>query len=78
MRNKRVVNMIRKLLTEKEEMSTDGIHQQLLGKSYCPSKQHLGVILTSLTFVTSDKTFTDEHGSVRNLWRLRDEAPTDN
>ena len=78
MRNKRVVNMIRKLLTERKEMSTDGIHQQLLDKSYCPTKQHLGVILASLTFVTSDKTFTDEHGSVRNLWRLKDETPTNN
>lgn len=69
--------MIRKVLSEKEEMSTEGIHQRMLGKSYCPSKQHLGVILTSLTFVTSEKTFTDEHGSVRNLWRLKREATTD-
>lgn len=78
MRNKRVVSMIKKLLSEQKVMSTEEIHGRMVDKKYCPSRKHLGTILASLNFVVSDETFSNEHGSIRNLWRLKDETPTDN
>ena len=70
--------MIKKLLSEEKVLSTEEIHGRMVDKKYCPSRKHLGNILASLNFVVSDETFSNEHGSTRNLWRLKNEAPTDN
>ena len=78
MRNKRVISMIEKLLSEQKVMSAEEIHEKMLGKNFCPTKQHLGVILSSLPSVTSDASYKSENGVPRNLWRLKDETPTDN
>jgi hypothetical protein len=79
MRNKRVLNMIKKLLSENKVMSTQQIHEQMVGKRYCPSRNHLGTILASLPWVEVHGDYNiKETGSKRNLWRMRDEAPTDN
>jgi len=78
MRNKRVISMIEKLLRKGDVLSTEEIHSSMKGKNYCPTKQHLGVILSSLPSVTSDTSYKSENGVPRNLWRLKDETPTDN
>lgn len=79
MRNKRVVSVIKKLLSENDVMSTRQIREQMIGKKYCPTTGHLGTILASLPWVEVDGEYSaKEGGGKRNLWRLKDETPTDN
>jgi len=79
MRNKRVLTLVKKLLSENEVLSTQQIHEQMIGKRYCPSRNHLGTILASLPWVEVDGGYSvKEGGGKRNLWRLKDETPTDN
>ncbi len=73
-----MISMIEKLLSEEKVLSTEEIHGRMVDKKYCPSRKHLGNILASLNFVISDETFSNETGSIRNLWRLKNETPTDN
>ncbi len=73
-----MISMIEKLLSEEKVLSTEEIHGRMVEKNYCPSRQHLGVILASLPFVTSDDSYNNENGTPHNLWRLKNEAPTDN
>jgi hypothetical protein len=70
--------MIEKLLSEEKVLSTEEIHGRMVDKKFCPSRQHLGVILSSLTTVTSEDSYNDDRGAALNLWRLKNETPTDN
>ena len=75
MRNRRVVNFVKKILSEHDVMSTQQIHQRMADKKYCPSMRHLGTILASLPWVEVEGR---EIKSRTNLWRLKDETSTDN
>ena len=75
MRNKRVLSLVKKLLSEHEVLSTQEIHEQMIGKRYCPTMGHLATILTSLPWVEVEGR---DNKNRTNLWRLKDETPTDN
>ena len=70
MRNKWIVNRVMKMLREADTMlSTEELYEGVLTLKRCPTRQHLGVILASLTDVVAEG---------EGLWRLKDETPTDN
>jgi len=58
------------MLQETDTMlSTEELYEGVLSLKRCPTRQHLGVILASLPNVVAEG---------EGLWRLKDEAATDN
>ena len=61
---------VMKMLQETDTMlSTEELYEGVLSLKRCPTRQHLGVILSSLPNVVAEG---------EGLWRLKDETAIDN
>tara|TARA_Y100000004_G_scaffold180887_1_gene225987 strand:- start:439 stop:651 length:213 start_codon:yes stop_codon:yes gene_type:complete len=70
MRNKWIIKRLKKMLNEsKGAVSIDTLYNGCLSLKQSPTRQHIGVILSSMKNVE----FVEE-----GVWRLKDETPTDN